>query len=235
MRQFILIACISLFTTSMSMATEGDDAKVELKRQIIQLAQSFEGQGDPDFSKQRLLEPLVQELLRISSSSPIRDRLPVLAGVWRQVWGPYDYRNDDRGIDPELGTEEIYQVVSSKGYYYNVSYLYKDGDRNQKRIGLLRGEYKVDANQLNTLNVKFTDYPGASSKPNELELWQLAEMAENDTLPNRITIVPSFIVRLFFGGGSLREVYTDHDLRITYGSSQRSPDRESIYIMIRMP
>lgn len=232
-----LIAALGLgliISNSTTAFADWSDEKTELKEQIIALAKTFEGQGDPDFSKQRALDPLVQQLLAIAAQPPVQQRLSILVGSWKQVWGPYDYKNDDRGVDPELGTEEIYQVISPDGYYYNVSYLYKNGDKENKRIGLLRGEYELNPIEPNSLKVKFTDYPGASQKSDDLELWQLPELAENGTLPNQITIVPSFVVKLFFGGGNLREVYTDNELRIIYGSSNRSPENESIYIMTRV-
>ena len=47
---------------------DSSSQKNELKKQIIALAQSFEGQGDPDFSKQAALEPLVQQLLVVADS-----------------------------------------------------------------------------------------------------------------------------------------------------------------------
>lgn len=235
MKALLTILGIAAVMTNSGITYAGSKSqKTELKKQIIALAKSFEGQGDPDFSKQAALDPLVQQLLALEPQAPIQERLPILAGAWRQIWGPYDYRNDDRGVDPELGTEEIYQVVSPSGYYHNVSYLYKNGDRENRRIGLLRGEYQLSDEDPNLLKVKFTDYPGTSEKPDDLELWQLSELAENGTLPNQITIVPSFIVKFFFGGGQLREVYTDDDLRITYGSSNKKSSSESIYIMTRV-
>lgn len=233
MKHISLILSSCFLLSNLALANV-ETQKNELKQQIIDLAKSFEGQGDPDYSRQEALEPLVEKLLKIAPQPPVEKRLPLLFGPWRQVWGPYDYRNEDRGIDPELGVEEIYQVISPNGYYYNVSYLYKNGDRIQKRIGLLRGEYRLQEKHSNKLKVRFTNFPGASSKPESLELWELAELAENGNLPNRIKIVPRFIVRLFFGGGTLREVYTDEDLRITYGSSKRNPSEEAIYIMTRV-
>lgn len=136
-----------------SIASSADSADLEseknlLKQQIISLAKSYEGQGDPDLSKQQSLEPLVQKLLSIAPQSTLKERMGILAGSWRQVWGRYDYKNNDHGVDPELGTEEIYQVISSEGYYYNVSYLYKNGDVNQKRIGLHRGEYQLSEQKV---------------------------------------------------------------------------------------
>lgn len=227
------IFALALFTGAwINPAAASREEVASVKAEIFALAESFRGQGDPDFSRQDALEPLVQRLLSLSPQPPVAERLPILRGAWEQVWGPYDYRNNDRGVDPEIGVNEISQVVAD-GYYYNVSPLYENGDRSRERIGLLRGEYTLEADKPNTLRVRFTDYPGVSHRPVGLELWELPALAEADTLENRITIVPSWIVRAFFGGGSLREVYTDEDMRITYGQSAKRPGRESLYIMRR--
>lgn len=239
MKKVILVAVMALnLVNFMIKVTHADDtdsvAVASAKNDLLSLAKSFEGQGDPDFSKQRQLDALVEKLLQLSPQPPVKNRLNFIYGTWKQVWGPYEYRNDQRGVDPELGTDEIYQVVSKDGYYYNVSPLYKNGDRNKERIGLLRGEYTLDSKNLNVLRVKFTRYPGVSRRPTDLKLWELAPLAEADELENQITIVPTFIVRLFFRGGALREVYTDSDLRIVYGSSSRNFTKEAIYIMTKV-
>ena len=223
---------ISLLFLSVAFA----DAPVEvgeLKRRIFALAESYKGQADPDYSRQKSLDVLVKELLLAAPQPPVRERIDVLAGVWEQVWGPYDYRNDNRGIDPELGIEEIYQVISADGYYYNVSPLYKNGDRTQERIGLLRGEFRLDDQNADVLRVQFTDYPGMSRRPSDLNLWELPPLEEAGALPNRVVIVPSTIVRAFFGAGALREIYTDADMRLAYGSRGEGYDREALYVMKR--
>ena len=51
------------------------------------------------------------------------------------MWGPYDYRNEKRGVDPELGVDEIYQIVFKDGYYYNVSPNFKKGDKTKNGSG----------------------------------------------------------------------------------------------------
>jgi hypothetical protein len=59
-------------------------------------------------------------------------------------------------------------------------------------------------------------------------------LAEAGELENQITIVPRLIVRLFFGGGTLEEVYTDHDMRLVYGTSNKRNARKSLYVMTRI-
>lgn len=205
-----------------------------IKSEILNLASSFQGQGDPDGTKQHQLNRLVRNLLRAAPQPSAYERRQLIAGVWRQVWGSYDYRNDGRGVDPELGTDEIYQVISPKGYYYNVSYSYRNGDRSNERIGLLRGEYKFERKTKNALRVRFTDFPGVDRRIPGRQIWELAELAETNQLDHRITIVPSWLVRLFFSSGTLREVYTDENLRITYGSKGKKMENEFIYIMTRV-
>ncbi len=212
----------------------GQSSEIErLKQEIVDLAESFSGQGDPDYSRQRALEPLVNQLLSLAPQPPIEQRLGLLYGVWKQVWGPYDYRNSDRGVDPTIGTDEIYQVIFPEGYYYNVSPNYLDGNRAQERISLLRGEFKLSTSSNNELDVRFTEYPGVDPRPQGVSIWELPAAAETGQLENRITIVPTLIVKLFFSPGSLEEVYTDENLRILYGKTKTNFREKYIYIMTR--
>ncbi|MGP1255129.1 MAG: hypothetical protein ACTS10_11990 [Kiloniellales bacterium] len=212
------------------------DAVAEVKQRIFDLAEAFKGQGDPDFSKQRQLEVLVDELLQIAPQPPIRERLDLLYGAWQQIWGPYEYGlGADRGVDPKSDPDRIYQVVFPDGYYYNVA----PRDRNEtgptREIVLLRGVYELLADYPDMLQVRFTEYPSTEVSRETETIWRYAALAEADQLDNRSTVVPGLIVRLFFGGGGLREVYTDETLRITFGDGDLDDrSEESIYIMRRV-
>lgn len=230
----ITLLATTLFAMHSGLASPRAQVIEDLKNQILTLAKFYEGQGDPDQSKQKKIEVLVKNLINESPMPPISDRLPALAGTWKQVWGPYDYRNNNGGIDPKLGVKEIYQVVSTEGSYYNVAPYYPNGDRSREQIGLLRGEFKLDSADPNGLLVQFTKYPGVEPRPEGINLWELAPLAEADQLENEVTIVPTWIVKLFFGGGKLEEVYTDHDMRILYGSNGKKDARRSIYVMSRV-
>lgn len=200
-----------------------------IKADILRLSQSYLGQGDPDFARQRALDALVVELRAVNPQPPVKARLKLLEGPWHQIWGPYDYRNDDRGVDPKITADEIYQVVFRNGFYYNVNPI-----QGKDKVALLRGEYQLVPGHPDMLKVRFTNYPGNRGRPEGLALWALPALAETGQLPAKTTIVPTIIVRLFFGGGYLREVYTDEDMRITYGGNHVD-DRadEFIYIMMR--
>ena len=101
MKKLMIIAAFAgAFSAGPCFAEAYPESTESLKAQILQLAKSYEGQGDPDQSKQKNLENIVDKLVRQNPMPPIKDRIPILAGAWKQVWGPYDYRNDDGGIDP---------------------------------------------------------------------------------------------------------------------------------------
>ncbi|MGQ0542860.1 MAG: hypothetical protein ACT4O9_13560 [Blastocatellia bacterium] len=228
----VLFMSFSFAHSQQNVAKKSTD---KLKEDILKLANSFAGQGDPDYSKQRSLESLVDELLTADPQPTARERLPMIQGAWKQVWGPYDYRGDKRGVDPELGVDEIYQVVFPGGFYYNVTPLYKNGDRSRERIGLLKGRYKLDPDNKDALLVIFVKYPGLSKRPsNGTKLFELPGLLESKKLKSDTSIVSGFVVSLFFGGGALKEVYTDRNMRILYGAGSNKFEDKYLYIMTRV-
>ncbi|MFN9068907.1 MAG: PAP/fibrillin family protein, partial [Bdellovibrionales bacterium] len=187
----------------------------------------------PYGSKQRALEDLVEQLLIINPQPTIKDRLPLLKGAWKQVWGPYEYRKNNRGVDPTLDFNNIYQVVFD-GYYYNVN---PSLDRNglPKKIVLLRGAFSLDPDTTDSLIARFTDLKEIKSLPqNGLQFKDLPALSESKKLVGERRTLPKFLVKLFFGGGTLKEVYTDHNLRILFGSGQNEAVSNYIYIMRRV-
>lgn len=205
-----------------------------LKQDILNTAESFKGQGDPDGSKQKQLEVLVAKLLELNPQPPLNQRLPLIYGAWKQIWGPYEYRNNKRGVDPSLDVENIYQVVFEDGYYYNVNPSLNKKGKPTKTI-LLRGEYSLLSDSSNFLRAKFTDLRRIKGLPsNGLNFEDLPRLSESGDLPKERNALPPFFVRLFFGGGYLEEVYTDSDLRITFGTGEDNEVQNYIYILKRV-
>lgn len=207
-----------------------------LKAEIVALAERFKGQGDLDGAKQRQFDPLVAALLRANPQPPVRERLDLLEGAWLQIWGPYDYRRDGaRGIDPSTDPERIYQVVFRDGFYINVAPRDVRDEGPLREIVLLKGEYAPWNGDRDMLTARFVRLTKTSAPAGTEDLWRLAEAAADGRLEDERAILPGFFVRLFFGGGGLREVYTDDTLRILYGASGLD-DRsdEFIYIMRRV-
>ncbi|MEM8812496.1 MAG: hypothetical protein AAGF59_07735 [Pseudomonadota bacterium] len=230
-----LVASLAASTLSGPALAADGRSLATLKAEIFDLAERFKGEGDPDFSRQKQLEVLVDKLLAVAPQRAVVERLDTLAGTWKQVWGPYDYRNNKRGIDPRAAVDDIYQVVFPGGYYYNVTYGDPKKAGDTLDVFLLRGEYKPVANTGDFLKVRFTRFPKTRVPASKTDIWSLAADAETGTLARQSSVVPALIVRLFFGGGYLREVYTDETLRITYGG-RRLKDRtdEFIYVMRRV-
>lgn len=224
------IFLVVLLSSSLALAT----TRVEqLKKEIFQMAESFQGQGDPDGSKQMKLEVLVSDLLIANPQPPVTERLNLLYGPWKQIWGPYDYRSNNRGVDPSLDSQNIYQVVFEGGFYYNVNpSLDKNG--KARNTVLLRGEFSPEPGSRDVLRARFTNLRHIPGLPqNGLRFQDLPALSESRKLPNERTTLPRFFVRLFFGGGFLEEVYTDHDMRILFGSGLDGDVSNFIYVMQR--
>ena len=223
-----------LFSMLLIAATPGWACNSDAKQQLIAKATDFKGQSDPDRSKQQAMEVLVKQLLVDCPPAPLAQRLPLISGAWQQVWGPYTYRDRSRGVDKTLDPNNIYQVVFPEGFYYNVSPDRDSEGKSKNRTVLLRGEYRLDEKDPTRLSVKFTNLqklPGEQADP--LTYGNLPQQVVNQQLQPK-NILPGWFVRLIFGGGSLQEVYTDDDLRITYGSSKSNLKNNYIYVLKRV-
>jgi hypothetical protein len=190
-----------------------------VKSELLAVAQSHKGEGDPKLEIQQQLEPYVQRLIELAPQPPITERKELLVGGWQQVWGPYDYRDTEkRGVDPGVDANNIYQVVFPGGYYYNVA---NELDRKTvvpRQTTLLRGEYSLQDN--NQVDVQFTHLRKLETIPaKNIVYTDLPALSEVGNLPSEKTVLWSWLVRLLIGNGTLQEVYTDEDLRLTYGSN----------------
>ena len=221
-----------LFATN-SFANYQEEISI-LKEEIITQAKKYEGQGDPDFKIQKELEPLVEKLINLNPQANVNQRLPLLYGVWKQVWGPYEYRDNNRGVDPTINPKEIYQVISPEGFYYNVSPNLDKKSKKEMNINYLRGQFTESTKDLNGLDVKFVKFIGMKTRPTDRPIYDFIEEAERDQLPNQITVVPRLVVKYFFGGGTLKEIYTDENLRILYGTNGKEFKNKYLYIMTKV-
>lgn len=210
-----------------------------VKTEIIRIAEFYKGQGDPDFKIQNTLQPYVDKLIEIAPkeyTENLSSRVEFLAGRWQQVWGPYEYRKKGRIVNPQTDPENIYQVIfkstDNSGFYYNV------GPNNNKKTGdfentgLLRGEYKIVSKD--TIKVRFTKLSRIDGlPPADLTYTDLPELSEANTLEGEKTVLWSWFVKLTFGGGFLNEIYTDEDLRITYGKNDSVFKDPYLYVLVR--
>jgi|GEM_PF-828712 len=209
----------------------------ELKAEILDLANEYgrlaleEREGDETLEKQNTLVPLVNRLIDLNPQPPASERISTIAGVWKQVWGPYNYKSEERIVTDDFKVDEIYQVVFEEGHYYNVSpnkFFFFE------YISLLRGEFSLSETNPNGLDVRFTNLDFNLGRPKNTPIWELASLAEAEDLPRPFNVFPNHIVENNFEGGTLNEVYTDETLRILYGTSEGSFKVPFIYIMERV-
>lgn len=117
------------------------------------------------------LQPLVNELLALAPDRLEAEKLPQVVGAWRNLWSDMPFGED---VDPA----QVYQAVSSAGYYYNISRVVT---ARGEFTGFLRGAY---SDQGSYLGIEFTansispDFfaPGTPLLP-----W--AEAFESQTIP----------------------------------------------------
>jgi hypothetical protein len=202
-----------------------------VKAELLAVARSHKGEGDPELRIQQELEPYVRRLIQLAPQPPISQRKNRLVGAWHQVWGPYDYRkNDKRGVDPASDADHIYQVVFAEGYYYNVANVLNPKNRQPKLTILLRGEYAFT--ETNQVNVRFTNMRKLKPLPPSASTYaSLPARSEAKQLPGEKKVLWDWLVPILIGKGTLEEVYTDADLRLTYGSS---PGRPYLYVLERV-
>lgn len=223
------VTCLSLQAKTLPENLKTVD---EVKSQILDIANQYKGMADPDFIIQNELMPYVDRLLELSPQVPVAERISTLAGPWKQVWGPYEYRKNDRNVDPTLDIDNIYQVIFEDGYYYNVGNQLDKKTGQVKKVTLLRGEFEVASGD--DLNVRFTKLNNVKRIPEGLTYLDLPALSESNTLKGEKTSLWSWIVKLTFPGGTLSEIYTDSNLRLAIGNSVDSDGVQGyLYVMER--
>ncbi|MDX2187868.1 MAG: hypothetical protein SFV32_13110 [Opitutaceae bacterium] len=224
---------LPVVVTASALASPSEVAS--LKAEVIERAKAISGRGDPDFSLQRQLDPLVRRLVEISRGVPVAERMHVLEGTWKQVWGPYNYRAQDRTVDPTLETSSIYQHVRADGSYFNACIVYEKGDRTRPRVSLLRGKLSPVPTNANQLRFQFTEYlKVVGERERQLGMPELAARFSRGEVKEARTVLPGWLVRVLSSEGILEEVYTDETLRLLYAFPAGAPERAHLYVMTRV-
>ena len=160
------------------------------------------------------VDPIVDKLARHFGTRPASEKVPLVAGAWRQLWSDYPYpMSRFLKMDPR----QVYQVVSDDGHYWNI------GDQRALGIfgmtGVLRGQYELNGTKL---NIQFTDvgyrFGRLSRRENLVSFADGLESGDRFYLP-----IPG-------GGqaprgpvgirGTLETLYVDQDLRIERGTQE---------------
>jgi hypothetical protein len=192
-----------------------------LKQAILSVSGAARGRCDGDDNYPEVaavLNRLTTELVGLAPQGTESDRLPRVAGGWKQVWA-------DLGSSSPLciSATDIYQVVSPQGYYWNISKnILPSG---QEALGLLRGKYSVTPDFL---AIEFTRLAFSPVlPPSGTNLIELANRAEAGAFP---ALPPNFPVGL---RGQLKNAYVDDTLRIVTGRDERPGAPSSIFVLVR--
>jgi hypothetical protein len=119
------------------------------KQSLRQIANANMGRTDNTAAVRAQVEPLIQRLARHFGTRQATQKLPLVAGAWRQLWTDYPYP-----MTPfiEMDPRQVYQVVDSGGHYWNI------GDQKAVRLlgltGVLRGAYTTAGTRI---NLEFTN------------------------------------------------------------------------------
>lgn len=196
-------------------ASAKTDRVSELKAEIKEIATTATADGRDLLAARNDLSPLVNELIAISPSQTEAERAELVVGGWVNLW-------TDNNFGPTLNPANVYQVVSPKGFYYNISRV--PTRSGEVVTNFLRGAYEDKGSYL---AIEFTanSVSNIDLNPGD-ELLPLAEKVEQGLLAT--TPVPGPIGVT----GALLNVYVDEDLRIVWGNSSQN-SRPLLFILER--
>ena len=207
-------------------ASNAKAAQIEdLKSQILDIAYANYGSRENLINVRASIQPLVDQLAAFRTPTNAIDDLKALEGSWLQVWG------DDVEPEPPGGSiqyKQTYQVISSKGYFYNLSDI-KFGPFTVK--GILRGKYEDKGEYL---GIEFTRV-GV----------QLGGLNKNRNLVEYVEAIEAGNERLIGqpGGGQapngpvgqqgrLKNLYIDDNFRVSTGFNLRD-SKQDIFVLVR--
>ncbi len=208
-----LLLALGIFTSSLK-AEDLSANQAELKAKIVEVASRYTGQVFLKEEARSKLEPLINELVASVDPRNEEEKLDQVIGGWKNLWS---YRS----FGFNTNYQQVYQIVSEEGYYYNLSEL-KLG--RVSFAGFLRGAYKDVGEKL---RIQFTSNKTKLGFYKEgTNLIDLVERFEAGEI--RAWNVPGPIgVK-----GNLINLYVDDSLRIVTGNSDGGAV-EDIFVLER--
>lgn len=161
------------------------------------------------------VDPLVAKLAKHFGTRPAAQKVPLVAGAWRQIWSDYPYPMAPF-VDMDLS--QVYQVVSADGHYWNL------GDSRALGFlgltGVLRGSWVADGTKL---RIQFTN--------SGFRFGRLAKGVDLVSYADDLESGERTYVGLPGGGpvgisGTLETLYVDGDLRVERGTQDEFRDED---------
>ena len=138
-----LLLVLGFFTSSLKADNLYTD-QANLKAKIVEVASRYTGQVFKKEEARSKLEPLINELVASVEQRSEEEKLDEVIGGWKNLWS---YRS----FGFNTNYQQVYQIVSEDGYYYNLSEL-KLG--RLSFAGFLRGAYKDAGETENPVHFK---------------------------------------------------------------------------------
>ena len=199
---------------SNSYAFESKKEIEDLKTQIVKVAEQYNGDTDKREEAKDRLDSLIDNLTFLTPERTEAEKKKDIIGGWKNIWSYRPFRGN-------TNSNQVYQVVSSDGYYYNLSEL-KLGPLSF--TSFLRGEYSDDGDKLiikfTNNNLKYGFYKKGDNLVDIVSSFEASNI-RSIKVPGPIGVT-----------GILRNVYVDKDLRIVKGSSD-GDDIDDLFILIR--
>ena len=196
----LISTALLMVYSSFGFAQEGKSID-QLKSEILSISAQYTNEIELADEAREILQPLVDELVALTPVRTEAEKLDQVAGGWKNVWS---FRTFGFGID----NNQVYQIVSKDGYYYNFS---KINLGKVEFATFLRGAYEDVGEQLRieftNNNIRLGFYPLGT---NLMELGESFEAGEirSVAIPGPIGVT-----------GDLINLYVDEDLRIVTGRS----------------
>ena len=213
---FTMIAFITLGFSSRLNADEQElYSSSSLTAQIIAIAEDNISKIEMSAITQSRLQHFITALLEITPVKTEKAKSEEVAGAWRQLW-------TNTSFSATTNYQQVYQVVSKEGYYYNISETIIN---DVSFTSFLRGKYRPEGNQLEILfttnTTRYGFYPEGTS------LVGLVNDFEKGVIPN--VQIPSPSTTKEF----MANVYVDDRLRIVIGGEDIQ-NKPNIFIFERI-
>jgi len=225
--------------TALSQVKPTGLTKDQLKERVVDLA--TENTRNTDAASlawvREQLNPLIADLARIYGQPPVEQELKNgFAGTWQQLWSD-DFRPTPPGA-PAGDVASIHQVVTDRGYFYNLSNLVVPTPPGAPAVLLtsfLRGKYEADETPpAHVLNIEFTRFGTLNQPlPASEALGQLVDDIESGKVggaagpggpPGRGPVGVK---------GKIQNLYLDADLRIALGGTAEQSFNK-VYVLTRV-
>ena len=233
------LAGLSVSSLACSAASDANDAETSTsalsqlspaelastKAQLRAISNANMGRTDNFADVRAQVDPIVRKLANHYGVRSATQKLPYVAGAWRQLWSDYPFAMTSF---ISMDASQVYQVVSADGHYWNV------GDEKALGFvgltGVLRGGFVPNGTKI---NLQFTNLG-----------FRFGRLGKNEDLVSFADGLESgsrYYLPIPGGGnapngpigikGTLETLYVDADLRVDRGTQEDFTDAQGTVLV----